>query len=138
MEYNSQSILLYGKPHRYKKLCNVPINYLLELYKIREHQITDKKLVKFLEDNYENFLNAEGPTLGNNDDRKLGYKVQGRRPVVTCPKTNKIIFATESIAKGELRRIRNLPQTNKKPVRVYECEYCGGWHLTSKPHSKFK
>lgn len=29
--------------------------------------------------------------------------------------------------------IANRNDGRKKPVRVYECEDCGQWHLTSKP-----
>jgi hypothetical protein len=57
-------------------------------------------------------------------------KMMGKRSIV-CPDTNKIILISEKEAKAELRRIQNLDNHDKKPTRAYECEKCGGWHLTS-------
>lgn len=44
----------------------------------------------------------------------------------------KITYATEAIAKGELREIKKKDQKHKKPQRAYECPICSGWHLSSK------
>lgn len=69
----------------------------------------------------------------------IGYRIHGKSAHIICTHCDKIIFPTEKDAKHELRRIRELKQKNeKKPVRVYECKKSNGWHLTSKPHHKFK
>ena len=46
-------------------------------------------------------------------------------------------FATQALAKRELKRIRRQPQEKEKPIRVYECEKCGYWHLSLKPDMRF-
>lgn len=72
-------------------------------------------------------------------DEKIGYRLSGNHVSLICKEANKIIFPTEKDAKFELKRIREFKQKNNwKPVRVYECRACSGWHLTSKPHEKFK
>lgn len=42
-------------------------------------------------------------------------------------------FRDKDEALYALHGIANKNDGRKKPVRVYECEDCGCWHLTSKP-----
>jgi hypothetical protein len=54
-----------------------------------------------------------------------------------CPKE---VFTTETDARYRLKYIRemNKEKPDKKiPIRVYECERCGFWHLTSQEDRKF-
>ena len=51
---------------------------------------------------------------------------------------DKIVFVSEKDAKDRIRKLSELKQDNKKPVRAYECEKCGGWHLTSIPYEKWE
>ena len=41
-------------------------------------------------------------------------------------------FTTEADAKRALNKI-HAGWMSKKPLRVYKCPVCSGWHLTSKP-----
>ncbi|WP_340105529.1 hypothetical protein [Rhodohalobacter sp. 8-1] len=50
-----------------------------------------------------------------------------------CP-TGKNVFTTKFLAETALIDIhihRNFPP-DQGPQNVYKCEFCGGWHLTSK------
>jgi hypothetical protein len=56
-----------------------------------------------------------------------------------CPKTNKGRYATWEDANRHLGNINKCDSRIKKPIRVYECPFCNGFHLTSredfvKPH----
>lgn len=44
---------------------------------------------------------------------------------------DKIIYFSEKEAKSHINKIKKMAQKHKKPVRAYECEKCGLWHLTS-------
>ena len=51
----------------------------------------------------------------------------------------KIPFDTQKSAKKELKRIKTSRTHNKHiPVREYQCEDCGKWHLTSQPRTPSK
>lgn len=45
----------------------------------------------------------------------------------------KIVYFSEKAAKAELKRIGEMKNDHKIPIRSYHCEVCGGFHLTSKP-----
>lgn len=52
-------------------------------------------------------------------------------------KTGKTRYRTERIAKAVLtdcliKQAFN-ERTKRRERRAYECRFCGGWHLTSKP-----
>lgn len=53
----------------------------------------------------------------------------------TFDQCKKVYFLTRQDAQKRLKTIQmNEPDiSDKKPVRSYECEKCGFWHLTSKP-----
>lgn len=53
-------------------------------------------------------------------------------------KCEKKTYATKSLARESLKRIREEEGNNKKPIRSYECPYCSGWHLTSIPIEGFE
>lgn len=71
-------------------------------------------------------------------------KREGSMKCIACAKTGKFVFASEKIAKQELKRIRQLYANKKEkeekkiPVRAYYCEVCGGWHLTSISIEQYK
>lgn len=51
---------------------------------------------------------------------------------VVCP-SGKPGFS-EHVANARLAQILELPPSNRpRPVRTYECNKCGAWHLTSRP-----
>jgi hypothetical protein len=58
-------------------------------------------------------------------------------------------FPTRAAARGEMRRLQSVPRHIRQqwparpdhdratmPIRVYRCELCGAWHMTSKPKRK--
>lgn len=46
-----------------------------------------------------------------------------------CKKTNKTRFADENHANKRMNIIQRHPHKTV-PTRAYQCEFCGGWHLT--------
>lgn len=60
-----------------------------------------------------------------------GNRVGHRLPdgSVACLKKR---YRTEAAAADELSRIRTHARGDYVPARAYECEWCGGWHLTSR------
>lgn len=66
------------------------------------------------------------------DLKEITVTTKDKKPI-TCVKVR---FNNFDEANAELRRILETthfkPWKDKKPSRVYECEKCKGWHLTSK------
>lgn len=57
--------------------------------------------------------------------------IMGGRCKQRCERTGKVRYRTELDAKIVLGiGLRSLPT---RPTRVYECEFCADWHLTSQP-----
>jgi uncharacterized protein (DUF3820 family) len=134
--YTDTSILTFGK-YRFKKLRDIPASYLINIY--NDKGINKPELREYIERNIDR-LKAEAGGM----DIIQGIKI--KKPEVKKPEVikiatfvcDKVTFATEKIAKSRLREINNARGNNKKPVRAYECEICGGWHHTSIPFEKFK
>jgi hypothetical protein len=118
--YTDNSMLTTGK-YKYISLCRVPPEYLLEIFKNKKHP--NKELLEYIENNMEKI---KGRLIGEIPIPEL---------VLPC---EKIMYPSEKAAKTEIRRIEKLEQENKKPVRAYECEKCGAWHLTSIPFEKWE
>ena len=120
MAYDDNTILTFGK-YKFTKLCRVPPDYLLSIYK--DKNCPHKELVDYVHEN-------------------IGRIMQRKRGEVPTPKLtmicDKIPYPTEKAAKFEINRIKVLEQENKKPVRCYECDKCSAWHLTSIPHEEWK
>jgi hypothetical protein len=47
--------------------------------------------------------------------------------------TGKKKFKDEAAATFALHNLAHGDDDGRGPVRVYRCEYCGRWHLTSQP-----
>ena len=120
MAYTDDTILTSGK-YKFTRLCRVPPDYLINLYKDRNYH--DKELIEYIGTNIQRIV-----------DRKLGKIVASQLKRV-C---DKIQYPTEKDAKFEINRIKNLEQENKKPVRAYQCDKCSAWHLTSISHEEWK
>lgn len=58
----------------------------------------------------------------------------GKRPVPKCQTTGKTRFSHEIDAKIFLAKARKRddPRRTKSLKRAYLCQFCQGWHLTSK------
>lgn len=111
--YTDDTLLTFGK-HRFTKLCRVPADYLYSVYKNKSYQ--NNELKEYIINNLENII----------------LRMEGilQPPPLDFP-CEKISYSKEKDAKQVLQKITVLEQIHKKPIRVYECEKCGQWHLTS-------
>jgi hypothetical protein len=55
-----------------------------------------------------------------------------------CPTAKGGSYRTEEAAKIDLALIRSRSDREVKPIRVYCCNFCHQWHLTSQPLRKTK
>lgn len=118
--YTDETPLTFGK-HKFVRLCRVPAEYLLNIYKTKN--IKDKELIDYIEKNLEKIIARQ-------EGKIIAPKLEK-----TC---EKITYISEKDAKFEINKIREKEQEHKKPVRAYECQKCGGWHLTSIPFEKWE
>jgi hypothetical protein len=115
--YTDNTILTKGK-YKFTKLCRVPPKYLIDLFNHGDK--TDPELYEYVKENSIQIL--------------LRLNGQIKTPkFITC---QKITFPNEKDAKKEIRRIAET-QSKLKPQRAYQCEKCGGYHLTSKTVEEF-
>lgn len=112
--YADHTILTKGK-YKFTALCRVPPEYLLNLYTKKNK--ADPDLYDYVE---KNLLLIKARATGVLKIPELD---------MTC---NKIVYFSEKVAKDELKRIREMDNDHKIPIRSYLCEVCGGFHLTSK------
>jgi len=116
--YTDDTILSFGK-YKFTRLCRVPPDYLLKFSIDKSHTDLHQYVVNNLE--------------------KIIMRMEGivETPPFNFP-CNKFFYACEKDAKQVLKKIIETDQEHKKPIRSYECEKCGGWHLTSKPLEEYK
>lgn len=119
--FTDETILTFGK-HKFTKLCRVPAKYLLDTYRGWGNQ-PRTELFDYIQSNMESIL-----------ARERG-EIVAPELKIEC---DKIIFPNEKSAKYKITQLRNVEQDHKKPVRAYECEKCGGWHLTSISYEKWE
>lgn len=110
--YTDDTLLTSGK-HKFTKLCRVPAEYLLNVFWSR----SDKDICEYVNENLERIIM-----------RKDGI-IEAPALELTCAK---LTYLSKKEANHVLSQIAKVDQDHKKPVRSYECERCGGWHLTSK------
>ena len=160
-KYRDRTTLSWGD-YKNVHLIDIPFDYLLDLYNSRK--TADPKLLKYIEDRIkedeakkekEEKVRIAAAKARAEEEARAAQKARAAeaarvaeeaKPVfrklnsrrVFCKATDKIVFASEKEAKQEIRRIRVLEQVNKKPVRAYECEKCGGWHTTSLPFEEWE
>jgi hypothetical protein len=127
-DYTDDTILTSGD-YMFTSLRNVSPSYLLELHTTRKTK--DKELLKYIDNNLEKIKARQEDRLTQGTDP--GYRLMGGSVRLTCAATDKMIYLTEKDARLELKRIKEKLRKHKKkkPVRVYECTKCLGWHLTS-------
>ncbi len=118
--YNDNTLLTNGK-YQFVSLKRVPGDYLLELYKTYKRKGQgDPELIDYIDRNMD-AIKSRTNTVPPPIQR-------------TC---TKVTFSNENDARRDLARIRSNNERlgsrkNKIPIRSYECEYCGGWHHTSR------
>ena len=121
----SDSIMKFGK-YKNRKISTVPLDYLIQTYKSTIHSTKNddhKEFNEYIESTLDiPVLNPKVSILKAVDDFAKNM----------CPKE---FFISQSDAKYRLDYIRkmNVNSDKKIPVRAYECEKCGYWHLTSRP-----
>lgn len=138
--FTDSDVLSKGK-HKFIALSRVSPGYLLEVYRnprgykaLGDEQL--KNLLEYIEKNLDKIqARARGDVQA--PELEIGFKFAGKSGVLICKQSNKTIFATEKDAKAQLNKIANVEQDNKKPIRTYQCQHCGQWHLTSKPLGVF-
>jgi hypothetical protein len=119
--YTDNTIVQYGI-YRYARLGQVGADILLQLYNVRQYPNPSFK--EYIERN-----------LAKLQQCVSGETNSTSHTVVAC---KKVPYATQKIAKFELKRIRETIQEHSKPIRTYECDICSAWHLTSIPYDAWK
>ena len=114
MKYTDDTILTYGQ-HKFTKLCRVPPDYLLNVLKNRP---SDTALCEYVRENIERIIQRRDGLIPTPQIR---------------PTCDKFVYLTKKEANAFLAKIADVEQYHKKPVRSYECEFCGFWHTTSRP-----
>ena len=144
-KYNYETVLGYGE-YKNRMLKNIPCTWFRHILKSGH---SDKILLQFINENLNDISYCDKLNIKHNNRRDdvipiktdFGCKLIGKNLVITCPVTDKVVFIDEFDAKKEITKLKFLNSGNKKPHRCYECEYCGGWHLTSATNisdNKFK
>ena len=111
-KYTHDTLLTSGK-HKFTRLCRVPPDYLLKFVKDKRDRALHEYVMEHLED----------ITRRASD---------GDDPPALVPTCKKIQYLSKKEANAFLASIGDLEQAHKKPVRSYECDVCGMWHVTSK------
>lgn len=119
MDINDDTLFPYGE-YRFTRMSKVPADYLLKLSGKKAN--LSKPFIKYIKDNL----------------HIIQSKVETNEIETVSLICKKILYINEKIAKIALSRIKEIEQGHKKPIRAYECEVCGGWHLTSIPLDVFK
>lgn len=107
------SQLLFGKSYRFYRMIDVPDEHLAKIWGSTRD---NKPLYAYI-------------------TQRLNQPRVTPTPVVTC---DKFVYHNKKAANFELAKIRDQQQNHRKPVRSYECDLCGGWHLTSMSIERFK
>lgn len=145
MPYNDNTMLTSG-PYKFTSISRIPAKWLLKIYKLdkkaaypqkgRLGRYPDRKLIDYIEKNLESIRKRKGQPV--EQITSLGHKRRGGGSIqLTCEETGKLVYVSEKDAKTELREIQK-SDSEKKPVRAYECDKCSGWHLTSIPYEVWK
>jgi uncharacterized protein (DUF3820 family) len=127
--YDWDTVIEYGR-YKLNKLRDIPTEYLLGIWKNNKGG-ADMKMRDFLANNFE-VLESGGV--------EPSPKVQKVKPFVPpvffiCDKKT---FATKQDARNSLKKIRQVNENGERPIRVYECEFCSGWHLTKMTTEEYK
>lgn len=112
--YHDHTVLHWGR-YSSKMLCEIPPDYLLKFHKHPE-QCNDRSLLIYIKINRKRIIG-----------RKEG------KVIIFYDLCKKKTFETQELAHQKLVDIAKEKYPIKKPIREYNCPWCGGWHLTSAP-----
>lgn len=118
---NASDMMPFGK-YRNWPLIHIPPEYFHEIYRTKPDFMEKYPSIKlYIEQNHP----IPKPEYNPIPDPALELK-----PL--CP-TNKHCFIDEEMALKVLKDITKRDQKHDKPIRAYQCEFCGYWHHTKKP-----
>ena len=112
VQYTDDTLLMFG-PHKFKRLANVPAQYLLNRAACG---CQDKLLAEYIIQN----------------QKSLFERAKTEKDVVKNATCNKIAFENMESAEKRMYEIQSEPGDHTKPKRAYWCDKCGLYHLTSK------
>ncbi|PAC29221.1 hypothetical protein BWI92_16465 [Flectobacillus sp. BAB-3569] len=112
--YTDQTLLTFGK-YKFTQLCRVPPEYLLRIHQAKSY--FNAELKEYIINNLERIIQRRDGIIPT--------------PIVYFP-CKKVIYISKKEANKFLESIKYLEQNHKKPVRAYECDKCGYWHITSR------
>jgi hypothetical protein len=111
--YTDDTILTQGA-HKFTKLCRVPPDYLILIHKNKS--AWNRELQEYVDNNIEHII----------------MRKEGILPTPPLEKPcDKVTYCSKKDANIVLRKIIEMGGNHRKPIRSYECNRCGGWHLTS-------
>ncbi len=153
--YTDESIFLMGNVSY--RLHAIPKSKLFKIYRKQKTnpEKSDPAFIAYIEQNLEKWrveAKSQGLTLVDSIDQlirdyigiknsqvdKKGIEISRKEILAEICKTGKDIYLTKQAARDALASIRQAKQDHKKPIRSYECEECGWWHLTSVPIEDWK
>lgn len=120
--YDSSTEVTVGGILGKRMLSDIPSAVLLERYNNGQLEKSNKKLWAYVSLNKSRL------------EESVKYEKKEPEEYVGC---RKYTYASKKIAMEVVRNARDHKQKNKKPVRAYECNLCGGWHLTSIPYEEW-
>lgn len=99
-------------------MCRLPANYLIGLYGDKTAMWKYPEIKQYIEANMDRLIQTQETDIKPKDYLLPCYKYS---------------YLDEKIANEQLKIVREDKGDHKKPIRAYQCEKCGFWHLTSKP-----
>lgn len=124
MSLSISDMMPFGK-YRNWPLAHIPAAYFHEIYKTQPDAMAKYPALKlYIEQNHP----IPKPEYNPIPDPALVLKK-------LC-ETNKICYIDEQMAQKALKNMHQYKEqihNNPKPIRAYQCEFCGYWHLTKKP-----
>jgi ribosomal protein L34E len=69
--------------------------------------------------------------MSRSSSSKRRHKEKIRKPQPLCGETGKHRHGSRKRALSALNELRAAAKTARRPVAVYRCGFCSGWHLTS-------
>ncbi len=163
MKYiTGNAILTFGK-YKGVSICDIPATYFINLIRDKRSALNEraglnedeiKEYEEIKEYAKSNLLvikarQSQLDKLKHQQNKKIVEIIKPKitkiiKPEITkavkpeIKRCDKISYPNEKEAKFKLKVIRDSNQKHNKPVRAYECEVCGGWHLTKIPFENWK
>jgi len=142
-KYTDNSVVDLGGGHSLN-LNEISVIKLLRKYRKHKKKTSNinQEFITYVKSNLQRFYD-EAEASGNisvmDSIKGLGFiPMEKTREELLAEICSKEIYTSKKAANTALVKIKDSEQTNKKPVRSYECDECSFWHLTSIPLSVWK